>query len=379
MTNSSQQLLRTQPESTSHIETPTDPSASVQVISRTDIRAITEVEVDGQIHQLGEHRDFRRNSALAAFIPENGRYSFSWVRLKNGEILDNHQHSTKSLIIVTQGSVYLTGSQQKLLQEGDAVCVPPGQLHGFRSEEGQTFHGLSIQFEGEGLYENEITPRVEFLAGEKQVSYQDLDHLNNQLGLRHEKNALFRLFESGQLQTRPAMKQRFLEALYVWSVYFQKMLYARQAFCTNDELYAIYSEHLHDEFGHDEILRVQNNLTNKIYDPALEAASLWFINKMMSSDEAEKIVIVHMVVETSGDSFGKATENILTHDHNESDPSYFEIHAEADEGHNALGRPYLQKLSASQFPKLMETCRQAWDQMDIIHERIAALTLQAIH
>jgi quercetin dioxygenase-like cupin family protein len=345
----------------------------VSVISRGDIRAITSVLVDGQQHFLGEHRDFRRNANLHRFIPEEGRYSFSWVRLRNGEVLDNHEHPTKSMILVCHGSVHLAGDTNRLLVEGDAVCVPPGKKHGFRTEPNQEFYGLSIQFEGEGLYENEIAPRVGFISSQNSP-YADLDSLNKSLLERHSHNSLFKLFETGVLRDDVMRRKRFMECLYVWSRYFQKMLHARQAFCTNDSLLSLYTDHLREEFGHDELLRTQNGLEGGAYDPALESASLWFVNKMLSADESEKIVVVHMVVESSGHLFGNATKDLFPKVP-AADDSYFEVHAEADDGHSAIGRPYLQHLTPSEFPKLMETCRQAWHQMDIVHERIAALTL----
>ncbi len=344
---------------------------NVNVMRREDIRAITSVEVNGKLHNLGEHRDFRRNEILNSFMPELGRYSFSWVRLRDGEVLDNHVHPTSSMIIVCQGSVYVTGDVEKLLAEGDVVCVPPGQQHGFKTEAGQTFHGLSIQFEGEGLYENEVDPRVNFVS-HLNKPYEELEILNQELMDKHEQNTLFRLFASGELERDEEKRKNFLEALYVWSKYFQKMLNARQAYCQDEELIPLYEEHLREEFGHDEMLRTQNNLQGGVYDPVLEASCQWFVNKMITGDEAEKIVAVHMVVESSGFLFGQATQAIFKKP--VKDDSYFEVHAEFDEGHSDIGKPYLQRLAPTHFPKLMETCRQAWDQMNLIHDRIAVLS-----
>lgn len=346
---------------------------AVHIVKRDDVRAIHSVEVDGVLHLLGEHRDFRRNSSLSHFIPEQGRYSFSWVRLREGEVLDNHEHPTKSMIIVTQGAVYLTGEVEQLLSEGDTVCVPPGKQHGFRTEIGQVFDGLSIQFEGEGLYENESAPRVEFGAQNTATFHQLKEFNEHQLRL-HEKNSLFQLFASGTLTHDAARRKRFLEALYVWSCCFQKMIYARQSLCTDKALLPIYTKHLHEEFGHNELLRTDYQLEGTAYDPILEAASQWFIGKMLSADEAEKVVVIHMVVESSGHIFGEKTKEIFTHK-KQIQASYFAIHSQADEDHSAMGFDYLQRRSPCEFPKLLETCRQAWDQMNLVHERIAMMAM----
>jgi quercetin dioxygenase-like cupin family protein len=345
----------------------------VYIVKRDDIRDINSVEVGGTLHILGEHRDFRRHSSLNRFIPEHGRYSFSWVRLREGEVLDNHEHPTKSMIIVSQGAVYLTGDVEQRLNEGDIVCVPPGKKHGFRTEVGQAFYGLSIQFEGEGLYENEYAPRVEFTT-QNIATFHQLQKFNeNQLRL-HGQNGLFQLFASGALNHDTARRKRFIEALYVWSCCFHKMIYARQALCTDKALLPIYTRHLHEEFGHSELLRTDYQLDGTAYDPILEAASQWFIAKMLSADEAEKVVVVHMVVESSGHIFGEKSKGIFTQK-KPIEESYFEIHSEADEDHSAMGLDYLQRRPPSEFPKLLETCRQAWDQMNLVHERIAVMAM----
>lgn len=345
----------------------------VKVVKRNDIRAIRSVEVEGELHHLGEHRDFRRHDELRHFLPESGRHSFSWVSLKEGEVLDNHQHPTASMIVVCQGEVYVTGEQEQLLSEGDIVCVPPDRLHGFKTLPGQAFHGMSIQFEGLGLYEDDTQPRVEFLAYSNHP-YSKLEELNQHLLELHCQNSLFQLFNSGQLEQNTAQRKKFLEALYVWSKYFQKMLYARQAYCQDAELLPLYAEHLSEEYGHDILLLEQNALQGDVYDPVLEASSQWFINKMLTGDEAEKIVAVHMVVESSGFVFGQASRAIFNKQPAEDD--YFDIHAEVDEHHSQVGREYLQALSPRQFPKLMEVCRQSWDQMNIIHQRIVDICMK---
>ncbi|MFE6912243.1 cupin domain-containing protein [Streptomyces erythrochromogenes] len=343
----------------------------VITVMRSDIRAITTVEVDGEVHDLGEHRDFRRNEALASFIPEQGRTSLAWVRLRDGETLAPHQHPTKSMILVCKGSVRLVGDVQQDLAEGDIVCVPPGRLHGFATSAGEEFHGLSVQFEGSGLYEDEHAARVRFTETET-GSLAELDELNEELLQRHTRNSLFNLFASGRLQSEPELRNRFVDALYVWSGYFQRMLYARQALVGDPHLEKLYAQHLREEFGHDEMLRKEHDITRRVYDPILEATSSWFVNQMHRADEAAKIVIVHMVVESSGHVFGEATEKIFKSPQVDDGASYFELHAEVDDDHRGIGRDFLRGISATEFPHLMTVCKEAWDQMDLVHERIAA-------
>lgn len=344
----------------------------VLTISREQIRAITSVEVDGETHHLGQQRDFRRHEGLAGFLPEQGRPSFAWVRLRDGEKLDVHQHPTKSMILVCSGSVLLTGDNTKHLAEGDTVCVPPFSKHGFTTRPGEVFHGLSIQFEGDGLYEKENAARVAF-DGQLVPSQDALYRLNDELLERHTRNTLFTLFASGRLQREPLLRERFVSALYVWSKYFQRMIHARQSLCTDPSLSEEYRKHFSEEFGHDRLLRDNHNITEDAYDPALEAASSWFVTQMHRLDEAQKIVVVHLVVESSGHAFGLATAELFGRTAKAT--SYFDVHAAADDDHRAIGRDYLRTLPDSALPQLMDICRRAWDQIDLVHARIAAWTL----
>ncbi|MEU6999807.1 cupin domain-containing protein [Nonomuraea sp. NPDC046570] len=344
---------------------------SVVTVARSDIRAIASVEVEGEEHWLGEHRDFRRHDALARFLPEHGRFSLAWVRLRNGERLDVHEHPTKSMILVCRGSARLIGDLRMPLTEGDTVCVPPGAQHGFETEPGEEFHGLSVQFEGSGLYESESAPRVRFTQAVS-ASMAELEALNHARLRRFSRHRLFEFFASGRMRDEPPLRDRFVSALYVWSVYFQRMLYARQAVCADPGLREVYAGHLREEFGHDRLLRERHAVAEDVYDPILEAAGNWFVMQMHGADEAAKIVIVHLVVESSCHIFGEKTKSAFQTT-SDTDISYFDLHAEVDQDHRDIGRDRLHALSPSQFPHLINVCDQAWDQLELVFDRMAAL------
>lgn len=357
------------------IVTMADPQPTrVLTVARSDIRVISSVEVGGATHWLGEHRDLRRHGILARFLPEQGRVSLAWVRLRDGERLDVHEHPTKSMILVCKGSVRLIGDREEPLGEGDAVCVPAGARHGFETGPGEEFHGLSVQFEGAGLYEDETVPRVRFTEATSE-SIADLERLNESRLRRYAQHRLFEPFDNGMIGREPVLRDRFLAALYVWSVYFQRMLYARQAVCTDPSLREIYAGHLREEFGHDQLLRERHGVSTEVYDPTLEAVGNWFLMQMHGTNEASKIVIVHMVVESSCQVFGERTK-VAFPSIPAAESSYFDIHAEVDEDHRQIGCDYLRGLSPSQFPELMRVCEQAWDQLELAHDRIAAQILR---
>ena len=69
------------------------------------------------------------------------------------------------MIIVCRGSGVLLDGGETPLNEGDIVLVPESYLHGFRGLEPSGVEGLSLQFEGLGLYENVENARVSFDKG----------------------------------------------------------------------------------------------------------------------------------------------------------------------------------------------------------------------
>ncbi|MDP3704938.1 MAG: cupin domain-containing protein [Legionellaceae bacterium] len=136
------------------------------VIKRENIPTINSIEVDGHIHDLGLLKDFRKHPLLAQFLPELARISLSWVRLEKGQQLNAHKHPTTSMIIITDGYVTTIGDTFIEASAGDIILIPPNVLHGFIGGEPDGLWGLSVQFEGEGLYESIDYPRVNFLCEE---------------------------------------------------------------------------------------------------------------------------------------------------------------------------------------------------------------------
>lgn len=132
------------------------------IIKRNDIPSITSIMVDNEKHELGILKDFKKHPLLSQYLPENTRLSLSWVRLKKGETLAIHQHPTTSMIIVTEGQVTTLGNDNKSAEAGDVILIPPNVLHGFIGAGQDGLWGLSLQFEGTGLYEDESNPRVTF-------------------------------------------------------------------------------------------------------------------------------------------------------------------------------------------------------------------------
>ena len=135
---------------------------TITVVRRADIPSITEILEDGELHQLGEQRDFRRHPLLAQFIPERARLAIAWVRLGPNQELKPHRHTTPSLLLCTGGRGIILEQPEPVIEPGDAVLVPVGSTHGFRGLPPTGIEGLSIQFEERGLYEDVANPLVKF-------------------------------------------------------------------------------------------------------------------------------------------------------------------------------------------------------------------------
>jgi quercetin dioxygenase-like cupin family protein len=135
---------------------------TIAIVRRVDITAISEIMEDGELHHLGEQRDFRRHPLLAAFIPERARLAIAWVKLGPGQILASHRHPTRSLLLCTGGRGIVLEHPDQIIEPGDAVLVPEGSTHGFKGLDPAGIEGLSIQFEDRGLYEDTSSPLVQF-------------------------------------------------------------------------------------------------------------------------------------------------------------------------------------------------------------------------
>jgi quercetin dioxygenase-like cupin family protein len=132
----------------------------MQVVKRETIPPITSVEHDGQVHVLGELRDFRWSERLREFMPDPEQLSVSWVVLQCGETLEAHVHPIQSMMVVYQGSGEMLGDLERAISQGDVIVVPAGQRHGFTGG-ASGLYALSIQF-GASLYTTPERPRVVF-------------------------------------------------------------------------------------------------------------------------------------------------------------------------------------------------------------------------
>ena len=347
---------------------------AIQIVRRADIPAISQIEVDGHVHRLGIHQDFRRHPVLQEWLPEHARLSLAWVHLEAGEALAVHAHPTVSVIIVTSGHGHCLGDLDADFAEGDVIVVPAGARHGFLGVGPHGYWALSAQLEGDGLYENLTEARVRFESSSvKPPGLDRLLALNARLMAEYVHNPLFTLIEGDQVKDK-AKRGRLLDAIQVWSNFYQKMVLLRSGLADNPAFSPLAEDHLAEEFQHNKRLANDRGTElTRLWDPVLEAGSAWFTWKMLTLDDTAKTALIHLVLEGGSKVFHIRAHPVMAR-FGETD--HFSVHDEADEDHFTMGLKAIEGLTEPQYAHLQAVVTEGWDMLNLICARMAELALQ---
>lgn len=337
---------------------------AMTIVKRSDIPSITSVIVDGEEHNLGIVKDFRKDPVLASFLPEiPQRTSFSWVRLLKGETLAVHSHPTSSLIIVCDGEGYCTGDISGSLEAGAIVVVPPNCLHGFCGAGNNGFWALSIQTESLGLYENIASPRVSFDSEQ----HKDLNHIDLLMKAHdffmqdYQKNDFFLLLKSDEIKNNIVL-ERFLDHLQYFSSRFQDILRCRVANAKQEIEIKLALDHLEEEKDHDtNFAKLRGNSELKNISQELIETANWFEESMKVLSESEKIVLMHFVLEGSG-QLAHAKVSKVVQDMPVS--AHFALHEEEDEEHFFMGVEALKTMPDLNIEKLLTILITGWSKLN---------------
>jgi len=343
------------------------------VIERDSVPSIHHVEIDGQQVSLGTLKDLRKIPDFRSHVPEYARFSMSWVHLAPLERLEEHRHPTTSIIIVTEGIGEVSGDVEGTIRTGDVVLVPPGALHGFVGRGTEGFWGLSIQLEGNGLYEDLSNPRVQFeqhaISGTEGKLKTLLARNDRFLG-DYRNNPLVRLVQSDRMKDQK-IRGRLLDCLQYWSDSFQQVLCARAALETQDAFRKVAEAHIREELGHNEALReMRGEQASSVWDPILAAASSWFIGSMPGLSSEERVILVHFVLEGSGEVFHEAALKAFPAS------KHFTLHSVVDESHYQMGIDVLRAQTNLDSAKLHETLHRGWMMMELLSRRMAELSTE---
>ncbi|WP_051023292.1 cupin domain-containing protein [Nocardia pneumoniae] len=334
----------------------------MEVIARDALPEITSVVVDGEVHNIGLLKDFHRNPTLEEFVPDFSRLSVSWVRLRADEELAVHQHPTKSMIVIAEGTGRAIGDITSDIRAGDVVVVPPDARHGFVGTAPDGFWALSIQFEGAGLYENLDDPRVTFVGDRPELAAVRAE--NDRYMREFEDHALVRLVRELDAQP-PRVRDGLLDHLQGWSDGFQRVIAARVAGEYDGPARALADEHLAEEIGHNRLLAEIRDGRRAPWDPVIAAVSSWFVDRMTTASSVERTVLAHLVLEGSGLIFHVAGLSSFP------DSRYFQLHDGADAEHLEMGYRALAEREDWTPAEVGTMLRQGWQMMGLLCDRIA--------
>jgi quercetin dioxygenase-like cupin family protein len=359
-------------------------SRKVELIKRADIPSLHTVTVDNREHLLGILKDFRKNPALEEFLPPESHFAAAWVHLGPGQVLDGHLHPIDSMIIVCHGRALVYGEVRGEMEEGDILLVPRGHRHGFVGAGSGGFWGLSIQFAIQGLYEDAAHAQTVFLedetparaaAAEPAPAPEVVDGLagllarNQRLAAAFDRNPLFDLARSGVLQA-PLVRERFLDCFQVWSDYFQRMVQLRAAVSEGPGR-PLAEAHLHDELGHNlDLARGRSERACAVWDPVLESTGAWFAWRMMSLTDAERIVLVHLVIESAAAVF---YSHMRDHVAAADVEGHVSAHLGLDDEHVQMGVRALETLRPADLPPLLRIQEQGWAMLECMFARMGDL------
>lgn len=235
----------------------------------------------------------------------------------------------------------------------------------------------SFGFSLVSIAENELSVKIGYYFHRKRsVMSNTTHHLEALLKTNQthtdafKENPLMRLIASPAMQAAHN-RVRLLDCIQVFSNYFQKTVMLRAVLNDNNRYVPIVRAHLVEEFGHDVALMHDRKDREPIWDPILEACSCWFSWQMLSLDNSEKTVLVHMVLEASAHLFFIKAHHVMRQ---YAETDYFKIHADVDEHHETMGLELLTGLRDVDYQRLSEIQQQGWDMLNAACRRMAELT-----
>ncbi|MGI4851642.1 MAG: cupin domain-containing protein [Janthinobacterium lividum] len=343
----------------------------VQVVSRSSIPVLKSIQMGDHTHEVGLVHDFRKNPHLKDFMPENGRYSVSWVHLNKEQMLAVHLHPTPGLVIVAEGEGMVIGELNQIIRPGDIVAVPSNCEHGFIGKGDKGFWALAIQFEGLGIYEDVKNPRLDFV---KKTSAVDLVSLleKDQVGhqKRFKKGALMKLVTSKRAQEKD-VQDRLLEALNFWSDWFQRILAARVAAGNPGVFQEMAEHHFAEEIGHNHtLLKMRNETPVAMWDPILDATASWFYQRVVSSTAEERTILMHCVLEAASCIFHSSAQSIFPK------ADHFSLHSELDQEHAQEGFDILKTTGVKDIDHLRKVLSEGWQMAEHLTGSMARYALR---
>jgi hypothetical protein len=206
----------------------------------------------------------------------------------------------------------------------------------------------------------------------KEISNMDsLLQRNDYFSEQFLQNPLMQLIVSEHMNDR-LKRHRLLDVIQTFSDYFQKVVMLRSVLCENQRFISIAQAHLSKEFELNMQLMQDRQHRPRVWDPILESGSTWFAWKMLALDNEEKILLVHLVLETSTSIFFQAAHRVMQA---YSETEYFTVHAIANDEQDHIGVELLGNLSTDRYQDMIELQQQGWRILNMVCERMADIIL----
>ena len=245
--------------------------------------------------------------------------------------------------------------------------MPSDTWHGFEGTH-NGFWALSIQFNGQALYENADAPNALFAPAESRPADQLLED-NNKYLEEFRTSKLLRLIDDPSLANHN-VRERLLDCQQAWSDVFQDLLHLRVAMTMDPEHKHVAQDHLVEELGHNNNLRNQRHSRHcPVTDPTFLWTMDWFREQMLYRSDMVRTLLMHVVLEGSGEIWHREAARAF------SDIPHFQEHGEDDGDHVTMGLDLLNRASRTEIEELREALDDGWNMITQLCDRIAFIAL----
>lgn len=315
------------------------------VVPRSEIPP-SPIPADGQL----DVRQFRAHALLGKILPGTA-VSVAWTYVRQDQEVSLRSDPKPGLLIIVHGQAQLVGAHGRAVEQGDVLAIPAHQSYGFSAVGPSGLQAVHVTFP------EQTDGRVRTL---KQLLSRNEARAQIALG-----NPFYSMLRERKLDT-PRKRALMREGSRVFADAFQTFLFTRQAMCADDSYATPFLQHLREEQGHNELLRVSKD-PRAFGDPALKAASAWFCHQMTVLDNVDKAV-VNLVLETGGFYLGTLAGPVFEgHEGSE----FFRTHSEADAEHQEVGAKMLEDQPAETYTRLAGVLDASWDMLETMTRRIA--------
>lgn len=206
-----------------------------------------------------------------------------------------------------------------------------------------------------------------------ETALEDLVAYNDSYYSVYKKRPFFQMIRDGVLNNNDVKRKIFFNYMQIFAENFQFMMHARQASCRDERFSPVFLQHLHEEIGHDNLLKQRDDY-EELFDPILAGVGVWFVHQMSVLDNVEKTAVMHLVVEMAGDYYHSVADERLSR-YLKSD--YYAIHAEHDEDHCQMGLELMRGYPPFVHKRLKKLIRESWSMMYTMLDRVHALVMRS--